>query len=128
MIQSDVIRLAIREELPNDTTLKTSSGAEFLVESISPTQVVFRVGEKRNRVTLDLACIEDLVKEFKFLPPGRWMRIGASRGKPKPGTLDAAVQPHSRGGSATSYFAAVLQHIGVAEINPDRPARIRLTI
>ena len=128
MIPSDAIRQAIREQLTPGTALKTPGGAAFTVESVSPNQMVLRVGEKQTRLTIQLNCINDLVKEFKFLPPGRWMRIGATPSNPKPGTLAAIVRPHTQGGSAASQFAAILQHIQMAEIEPKRPARLRLLV
>ncbi len=128
MLQSDNIRQAIREKLTIDTTLKTSSGAEFSVEAITPVQLVLRVGEKKYRLTIHLDAVDDLVKEFKFIPPGGWLRIGAAASNPQPNTLGAIVRPHTSGGSSASQFAAILEHIQVAEINPSRPARIRLTV
>jgi hypothetical protein len=128
MIQSDTIRRAIREKLAIDTTLKTPSGAEFSVESVSPVQLVLRVGEKKHRLSIHLDAVDDLVKEFKFIPPGGWLKIGATASNPQPSTLGAIVQPHTSGGSSASQFAAVLENVQVAEINPSRPARIRLTV
>lgn len=128
MIQSDTIRQAIRSKLTNGTNLKTIRGAEFTVESVSPNEMVFRVGEKKTRVAVHMNAVDDLVKEFKYLPPGGWMKIGATTGEPKPGTLAAVVRPHTAGASSASQFAAVLAHVEVAEVNPSRPARIRLVI
>ena len=128
MIPSDAIRQAIREQLAPGTALKTPGGADFTVESVSPNQMVLRAGKNQTRVAIQLACIDDLVKEFKFLPPGRWMRIGATPSNPKPGTLAAVVQPHSQGGSSASQFAAILQYVQMAEIEPKRPARLRLLV
>ncbi|MFX0168902.1 MAG: hypothetical protein ACFE89_06015 [Candidatus Hodarchaeota archaeon] len=128
MIQSDAIRQAIRNSLTPGTALKTSGGADFTVEAISPHRIVLRVGEKQIRVSINLDSVNALVKEFRFLPPGRWMRIGATAGNPKPGTLAAVVHPHTQGGSSASQFAAILQHIKVAEVDPKRPAKLRLTV
>jgi hypothetical protein len=128
MIQSDTIRQAIRAKLTNGATLKTVGGAEFIVESVTPNEMVFRVGERKARVAVHMNAVDDLVKEFKFLPPGRWMRIGATTGQPKPGSLAAIIRPHTSGASSASQFAAVLAHVEVAEVNPSRPARIRLLI
>jgi hypothetical protein len=128
MIQSDTIRQAIREKLSNGAKLKTAGGAEFIVESVSPNEMVFRVGERKARVAIHMNAVDDLVKEFKFLPTGRWMRIGATTGQPKPGSLAAIVRPHTSGTSSASQFAAVLAHVEVAEVNPSRPARIRLLV
>ena len=128
MIQSDTIRKAIRTNLANGTNLKTAEGAKFTVESITPNEMVFRVGEKKTRVAVHMDAIDDLVKEFKFIPPGGWMKIGATTGQPKSGTLAAVVRPHTQGASSASQFAAVLAKVNVAEINPSRPARIRLVI
>lgn len=127
MLQSDNIRQAIREKLAIDTTLKTPSGADFSVESVSPVQLVLRVGEKKLRLTIHLDAVDDLVKEFKFIPPGGWLKIGAVASNPQPNTLGAIVRPHTSGGSSASQFAAILEYIQVAEINTSRPARIRLT-
>ena len=91
MIQSDTIRQAIRTKLTNGTSLKTVRGAEFVVESVSPNEMVFRLGEKKIRVAVQMNAVDDLVKEFKYLPPGGWMKIGATTGQPKPGTLAAVV-------------------------------------
>jgi hypothetical protein len=128
MLQSDNIRQAIREKLAIDTALKTPSGAEFSVESVSPVKLVLRVGEKQLRLTIHLDAVDDLVKEFKFIPPGGWLKIGAVANNPQPNTLGAIVRPHTSGGSSASQFAAILEHIQVAEINPSRPARMRLTV
>jgi hypothetical protein len=128
MIASDAIRQAIREQLTPGTALKTPGGADFNVESVSPNQMVLRVGPRQLRITIQLACIDDLVKEFKFLPPGRWMRIGATPSNPKPGTLAAVVRPHTQGGSSASQFASILQHIQMAEIEAKRPAKLRLLV
>lgn len=128
MIQSDTIRQAIRKKMTLNTTLKTTGGAEFFVETLTPNEIVFRVGEKKSRVVLHLNAIDDLVKEFKFFPPGRWMRIGSTPIEPKPGTLESVVRPHTQGGSSASHFAAVLQHVKVAEIDSKRPAKLRLTV
>ena len=128
MIQSDTIRQAIRNKLTNGTSLKTVRGAEFVVESVSPNEMVFRLGEKKIRVAVHMDAVDDLVKEFKYLPPGGWMKIGATTGQPKSGTLAAVVRPHTQGASSASQFAAVLAHLEVAEINPRRPARLRLLI
>ena len=128
MIQSDIIRQAIRTKLTNGTSLKTVGGAEFVVESVSPNEMVFRLGEKKIRVAVQMNAVDDLVKEFKYLPPGGWMKIGATTSQPKPGTLAAVVRTHTQGASSASQFAAVLAHLEVAEINPSRPARLRLII
>jgi hypothetical protein len=128
MIQSDTIRQAIRTKLTNGTSLKTIRGAIFVIESVSPNELVFRVGEKKLRVAVHMDAVDDLVKEFKYLPPGGWIKIGATTGQPKPGTLAAVVRPHTHGASSASQFAAVLAHVEVAEVNPSRPARIRLVI
>ena len=128
MLQSDNIRQAIREKLAIDATLKTPSGAEFSVESVSPVKLVLRVGEKKLRLTIHLDAVDDLVKEFRFIPPGGWLKIGAAASNPQPNTLGAIVRPHTSGGSSASQFAAILEHVQVAEINPSRPARIRLTV
>jgi hypothetical protein len=128
MIQSDTIRQAIRAKLTNGAKLKTAGGGEFIVESVTPNEMVFRVGERKARVGIHMNAVDDLVKEFKFLPPGRWMRIGATTGEPKPGSLAAIVRPHTSGSSSASQFAAVLAYVKVAEVNPSRPARIRLLV
>ncbi len=128
MIQSDTIRQAIRTKLANGASLKTAAGAQFVIESISPNEMVFRVGEKKARVAVHMDAVDDLVKEFKYLPPGGWMKIGATTGQPKPGTLAAVVRPHTQGASSASQFAAVLAHVDVVEVNPSRPARFRLII
>jgi len=128
MIQSDTIRQAIRKKLTNESKLKTATGVEFIVESVSPTRMVFRIGDKKTRVAVQMNAVDDLVKEFKFLPPGGWMKIGATTGPPKPGTVAAVVRPHTTGASSASQFAAVLAYAEVAEINPNRPARIRLLV
>ena len=128
MIPSDAIRQAIREQLTPGTALQTPGGADFTVESVSPNHMVLRAGANQTRITIQLTCIDDLVKEFKFLPSGRWMRIGATPRNPKPGTLAAVVQPHTQGGSSASQFAAILQHVQMAEIEAKRPARLRLLV
>jgi hypothetical protein len=128
MLQSDTIRQAIRTKLKNGKTLKTIGGAQFVIESISPLEMVFRVGEKKSRVALHMNAVDDLVKEFKFLPPNGWMKIGTTTGQPTPGTLAAVVRSHTTGSSSASQFAAVLAYVEVAEINPSRPARIRLLV
>ncbi|MFX1510767.1 MAG: hypothetical protein ACFFBR_10740 [Promethearchaeota archaeon] len=128
MIQSDTIRQAIRNKLTEGKALKTVGGAEFVIESITPLELVFRVGEKKSRVAIQMNTVDDLVKEFKFLPPNGWMKIGATTGQPKAGTLAAVVREHTTGASSASQFAAVLAFVGVAEINPRRPARIRLLV
>ncbi|MFX1565959.1 MAG: hypothetical protein ACFFCH_08215 [Promethearchaeota archaeon] len=128
MIQSDTIRQAIRTKLAEGKALNTVGGGKFVVESVSPLEMVFRVGEKKSRVALHMTAVDDLVKEFKFLPPNGWMKIGATTGQAKQGTLAAVVRPHTTGASSASQFAAVLVFIKVAEINPSRPARIRLLV
>ncbi|MFW9830429.1 MAG: hypothetical protein ACFFD8_01435 [Candidatus Thorarchaeota archaeon] len=128
MIQSDVIRQALRDKLKPGITLQTPGGAEFTIGSITPVEMVFRVGEKKLRVALHMDAVDDLVKEFRFLPPGGWLKIGSTSGQPMQGTLGAVVRPHTIGGSSASQFAAVLEFVKVAEIRPKRPARIRLTI
>ncbi len=128
MLQSDKIRQAIREKLAIDVALKTPSGAGFSVESKTPNQLVLRVGEKKHKLTIHLDTIDDLVKEFKFIPPGGWLKIGAAASNPQPNTLGAIIRSHTSGGSSASQFAAILEHVQVAEIDPSRPARIRLTV
>lgn len=128
MLQSDKIRQAIREKLAIDTALKTPSGANFSVESVTPNQLVLRVGEKKHKLTIHLDAIDDLVKEFKFIPAGGWLKIGATASNPQPNTLGAIIRSHTSGGSSASQFAAILEHVQVAEINPNKPARIRLTV
>jgi hypothetical protein len=128
MIQSDTIRQAIRTKLTSGTGLKTSTGATFVIESISPNEIVFRVGEKKARVAVQMDAVDALVKEFKFLPPGGWMKLGTTTSEPKPGTLEAILRPHTIGASSASQFAAALAHIKVAEIDPSRPARLRLVV
>ncbi len=128
MLQSDTIRQAIRKKLSKGKALKTTGGAKFIVESVSPNEMVFRVGEKKLRVAVHMNAVDDLVKEFRFIPAGGWLPIGATTGQPKPRTLAAIVHPHTQGSSSASQFAAVLAHLKVAEIQKSRPARIRLTI
>jgi hypothetical protein len=126
MILSDEIRQAIRDKVPDGTILSTSGSAEFEVAAVERKQIVFRVGEKRQRIVLSLVCVNDLVKEFKLLPQGKWLRIGA--GKTGYTTLADIIQPHTSGRNVASYFAAVLVKAGIAEIDASRPAKMRLLV
>ena len=127
MITSDVIRQAIREKVSNGTTLSTPGGAELVVESVKPTEVVILVGKNKKRVSLTLDCINDLVKEFRFLPPGGWLRINPST-QLGLSSLDNCLREHTNAKNIASSFAAVLEHAGVVEISKGRPARIRLLV
>ncbi len=126
MILSDKIRQAIRDKVPDGTVLSTPSGVEFEVLAVERKRIVFRVGEKRQRIALSLACVNDLVKEFKLLPQGKWLRIGA--GKTGYTTLADIVQSHTNGRNVASYFAPVLVKAEIAEIDTSRPAKIRLLV
>jgi hypothetical protein len=125
MVTAAVILQAIHRQVREGLRLRTPRGVEFVVQSVEPSRLVFRVGEGSS-VYLRLSCVSDVVDAFGRLPPDSWLRIGAIHGAAAPTSLDGILQRHSGGASAASYFAPILEYAQVAEINRQPPAKIRL--
>lgn len=125
MITVDMILQAIQRRVQEGVRLHTPSGVEFTVKSVQPSRLVFRVG-KGSLIHLTLTCVRDVVDAFSRLPSDSWLRIGAIHDAAAPTSLDHILQRHSSGASTASYFAPILEHAQIAEIDRQRPAKIRL--
>ncbi len=108
---------------PGDLVETPSGQATFSISEISSKGVRVTVGEKELSIFIPIECwamIPDCLIEKN------WVELGGIHGDPKPDTLEYHIQKYTSGVSAVSYVAPILEKIGIAEIDRERPARIRL--
>jgi hypothetical protein len=96
-------------------------GKRFLIEEVSNSGVTLVLG-KGWRTPIPADCWNGITT---FLRGKGWVEIGAVHGLSRPGTLEAYIDNFiSR--SASNYVAAVLEHVGLVEIDRQRPSKVRL--
>jgi hypothetical protein len=104
------------------TELRTPvMGSKFVVESVSPTDVTLTLGKKW-KTLIPAACLNGIPA---FLRGKDWVEIGAVHDVSRLGTLENYIDGFiSR--SAGNYVAALLEKVGVLEIDRKRPSKVRL--
>jgi hypothetical protein len=118
------IMTRIGETIRIGSPLKTPSGyAEFTVSNIRSNEVILEIGETKNELRIPAACFEGAPD---FLRDKGWIRISAKHGEANVDTFDGYVQGFTRGISAASYVAPILEEAGIVEIDRSRPAKLRL--
>jgi len=104
-------------------TLKTSSGKQFKVIHIDGEKVLLETGKKPSTLKLPASSLEEAPD---FLRGKGWVRIGAVHEISDELSLDTFLKRFSHGTSLASYVAPLLELAEIAEIDRNRPARIRL--
>ena len=116
----------LASKLRPGTTLHTPARRkEFVVESISPIRVTLRVGPKgKSQIRIRAECWNG-IPQFLQGTGEEWVKIGAVHEKSKPKTLEEHTDRFVSA-SAASYVAAVLERVGIVEIDRHKPCRVRL--
>ena len=104
-------------------TLKTSSGKQFKVIHIDGEKVLIETGKKPSTLKIPASSLEEAPD---FLKGKGWVRIGAVHEISDDLSLDTFLKRFCHGTSLASYVAPLLELAEIAEIDRDRPARIRL--
>ena len=116
------VEAAIRHVDPK-TLFTVPAGARFEVHNLPRGGVELLFGESKTRTFIRWACLEGIPA---FLNTKDWVEIGAIHNVAvKPGTLEAYLRtclPRSTGG----YVAALLSAAEIVDVNPRRPAKVRL--
>jgi hypothetical protein len=120
----------IVKEIPNESVLYTPvRHSRFIVKCVDPIKekVVFFVGAK-TKIEVPKACWNGIPD---FLRGRDWVKIGAKHESTVNvliGSLERYLDkcPNKTSASAGSYVASVLEHLGIVEVDEDRPSRVRL--
>jgi len=116
----------IAELIPVGSRLNTPSGSsEFEITELSSKRIIVTVGERNTRIAIPGSCFENSVA---FLKGKDWVRIGAIHSFSYPGSFDAYIKDFTKGVSAASYVSPILEKAGIVQINPIRPAKIKLKL
>lgn len=113
--------------IPIGSKLETPTGrAEFVVSHIGQKNIILQVGEKEFKIPAK--CFE---YGPGFLKDEDWVYIGAehqtnNEETSEEETFDTYLKNFTQGKSVSSYVAPILEKAGIAEIDRNRPARIRL--
>ncbi len=94
----------------------------FIIESISPSEIVLLLGKKGWKTPIPAECWNGIPD---FLRGKEWIEIGSIHGTSKPGTLEDYVDgfvPRSAG----TYVSAILEYAGLVKIDRVVPSKIRL--
>ena len=118
------VEAAIRTHLAPGTELPTPTGrATFVVDEISPKELVLLFGPKKTRTAFSWPCLEGIPE---FLRARQWVRIGANRNvQGDRDALDGYLKRFIKRQTA-DYVAVVLERAGLVELDRERPARVRL--
>ena len=104
-------------------TLETSSGKQFKVTHIDGEKVLIETGKKPSTLKISASALEEVPD---FLRGKGWIRIGAVHELSDELSLDTFLKRFSHGTSLASYVAPLLELAEIAEIDRNRPAKIRL--
>lgn len=116
------VEAAIRQLGPR-TLFTVPDRARFEVANLAPDAVELLFGGRRTRTVIRWTCLEDIPA---FLHEKGWVEIGATHSVTvKPGTLEAHLRTCLRR-STGGYVAALLAEAGLIDIDPRKPAKIRL--
>ena len=116
--------IQITRHITPGSILKTPSGrAEFEVYHIDSQRVVLSVGLSRTPLTIPAQCFEDIPK---YLAGKGWVKLGATHQKSNEDTLDTYIKQYTKGTSAASYVAPILEKSNIAVIDRKKPAKIKL--
>lgn len=117
----------IEQMVPEDSTLNTPSKGKkckkFVVIRIRQKGLTIGIGEDKRELFIRSACFDGVID---FLRDKGWIRIGAIHDTDTAGTFDEYVKKFTRGISAASYVAPILEKVGIVEINDEWPAKLRL--
>jgi hypothetical protein len=116
-----VMEVLLKKLMPGMQLRTPVMGSKFLVGDVSPTGVTLILG--RGWKTPIPAEYWNGIPTF--LRGRDWVEIGAVHGASKPGTLENYIDGFITG-SAGNYVAAVLEQVGIVEIDRQRPSKIRL--
>lgn len=116
--------IKITSMIPIGSVLKTPSGrASFTLYHIDRSRVMIRTGKKGSIISIPAQCFEDIPN---YLKNKGWVGIGATHGYSDEETLDKFVKSYTKGTSAASYVAPILEICNIIEIDRGRPAEIKL--
>ena len=116
--------IKITQKIPRfPFTLETSSGKQFKVIHIDGEKVLIETGKKPSTLKIPASALEEAPD---FLRGKDWIRIGAVHEISDELSLDTFLKRFSRGTSLASYVAPLLELAKIAEIDRNRPAKIRL--
>ena len=104
-------------------TLETPSGKQFEVIHIDGERVLIETGKKPSELKIPVSALEEAPD---FLRGKDWVRIGAVHEISDELSLDTFLKRFSHGTSLASYVAPLLELAEIAEIDRNRPAKIRL--
>ena len=118
------IIIKITSMIPIGSVLKTPSGrASFTIHHIDNSRVMIRTGKQGSIISIPAQCFEDTPN---YLKNKGWIRIGAIHGYSEEETLDKFVKSYTKGTSAASYVAPILEMCNILEIVRGRPAEVKL--
>ena len=116
------VETAIRHVNPK-TLFTVPAGARFEVHNRSRVGVELLFGKSKTRTLIQWTCLEGIPA---FLNTKDWVEIGAIQNVTvKPETLEAYLRtclPRSTG----EYVAALLAATQIVDVDPRRPAKVRL--
>jgi hypothetical protein len=118
----------ILKEIPEGLVLLTPvERVEFKIKSVTPDKLVFSVGAKPTLIPIPKAIWNDIPD---FLGDHKWKKIGVCHGKAPKGSLQEFIDQHSSRGTQHSadanYVASVLACLGIVDVDPKRPSKVRL--
>jgi len=106
-------------------TLETSSGKQFKVIHIDGEKVLIETGKKPSTLRIPASALEEA---SNFLRGKGWIRIGAVHEISDELSFDTFLKRFSHDTSLASYVAPLLELAEIAEIDRNRPAKIRLKL
>ena len=116
------VEAVIRQMRPR-TLFTVRGGARFEVDSLAPDAVELLFGGSKTRTVIRWTCLEGIPA---FLHEKGWVEIGATHSVTvKPGTLEAYLRTCLRR-STGGYVAALLAEADIIDVDPRKPAKIRL--
>ena len=116
--------MQITSMIPIGSVLKTPSGrASFTIYHIDSSQIMVKVGKKDSIIRIPAQCFEDIPN---YLQNKGWVRIGAIHGDSEEESLDKFIKSYTKGTSAASYVAPILEKCNIIKIDRGRPAEVML--
>ena len=124
-MSAGAVERAIRAKVAPGRRLSTPSikPAVFEVEALEPDALVILLGEKRASTRVPW----DLIEGIPAFLGRNWVKIG---GGARVDADPTALSGYTNAGmprAAASYIVAVLDTAGVVEVDPRRPARVRMS-
>lgn len=116
---------SVRQRLKPGAKLYSVPGrAQFEVKELSDDALVLLFGQKKTRTVIRWSYLEGV---SSFLEGKAWVEIGAvHKVSGVAGTLDGYIKGCGLRRTTGGYVAAVLLDAGIVDVDPSRPARIRL--